>query len=209
VRRFTADAVTAAHPPPSDRSGAANLGRRRRKKRRCLIDIVEIPQRILFGITLARNQRQIATLISLAYKSGAWLRARHTTCSNGQSTGQQECLHDVSPVLFVRVCRRIAPGGAARNARSAADQAQLVLNWKTRARRLVQREDKGYFKEEASRSPSTQGDGSATPIPKVASRHLRHRLGDINALIDVRRQEAGEAPIAVYVMYNRPPSPSR
>src|SRR5436853_2356113 len=90
-------------------------------------------------------------------------------------------------------------------------QAQIemegVLNWKYQGPQgwFCLAEDKGYFKAEGLDITIDQGDGSATPIPKVASGTYDIGFGDINALIEFAARKPEEAPIAVYVMYNRPP----
>ena len=94
---------------------------------------------------------------------------------------------------------------------SAPAQAQtklkLVLNWKYQGPQgwFFLAEDKGYFKDEGLEVTIDQGDGSATPIPKVASGTYDIGFGDINALIEFAAKKPDEAPIAVYVLYNRPP----
>jgi NitT/TauT family transport system substrate-binding protein len=84
---------------------------------------------------------------------------------------------------------------------------RMVLNWKYQGPQgpFFVAIDKGYFKEEGLDVTIDQGDGSATPIPKVASGAYDIGFGDINALIDFASKHPAEAPIAVYVMFNRPP----
>ena len=50
-----------------------------------------------------------------------------------------------------------------------------------------------------------QGNGSGAPIPLVANGTYDVGFGDINALIEFAAIKPEDAPIAVYVMYNRPP----
>lgn len=111
-----------------------------------------------------------------------------------------------------RTCLLALAGALAFTAPLAAPaQAQtklkLVLNWKYQGPQgwFFIAEDKGYFKEEGLDVTIDQGDGSATPIPKVASGTYDIGFGDINALIEFAAKKPEEAPIAVYVMYNRPP----
>src|SRR5258708_35693700 len=67
---------------------------------------------------------------------------------------------------------------------SAQTKLKLVLNWKYQGPQgwFFIAEDKGYFKEEGLEITIDQGDGSATPIPKVASGTYDIGFGDINAL---------------------------
>jgi NitT/TauT family transport system substrate-binding protein len=89
----------------------------------------------------------------------------------------------------------------------AQTKLKMVLNWKYQGPQgfFFVAEDKGYFKAEGFEVTIDQGDGSATPIPKVASGTYDIGFGDINALIDFAAKRPEEAPIAVYVMFNRPP----
>ena len=89
----------------------------------------------------------------------------------------------------------------------AQTKLKLVLNWKYQGPQgwFFLADDKGYFKAEGLDVTIDQGDGSATPIPKVASGTYDIGFGDINALIEFAARKPEEAPIAVYVMYNRPP----
>jgi NitT/TauT family transport system substrate-binding protein len=90
---------------------------------------------------------------------------------------------------------------------AAQTRLKMVLNWKYQGPQgfFFVAEDKGYFKAEGLDVVIDQGDGSATPIPKVASGTYDIGFGDINALIDFASKRPEEAPIAVYVMFNRPP----
>src|ERR1700730_13525298 len=92
-------------------------------------------------------------------------------------------------------------------AASAQTKLKMVLNWKYQGPQgfFFVAQDKGYFKAEGLDVTIDQGDGSATPIPKVASGTYDIGFGDINALIDFAAKRPEEAPIAVYVMFNRPP----
>ncbi len=90
---------------------------------------------------------------------------------------------------------------------AAQTKLKMVLNWKYQGPQgfFFVAEDKGYFKQEGLEVTIDQGDGSATPIPKVASGAYDVGFGDINALIDFASKRPDEAPIAVYVMFNQPP----
>src|SRR5258708_25786821 len=89
----------------------------------------------------------------------------------------------------------------------AQTKLRMVLNWKYQGPQgfFFVADDKGYFKAEGIDITIDQGDGSATPIPKVASGAYDIGFGDINALIDFASKRPDEAPVAVYVMFNRPP----
>jgi NitT/TauT family transport system substrate-binding protein len=69
---------------------------------------------------------------------------------------------------------------------AAETSLKMVLNWKYQGPQgfFFVAVDKGYFKQEGLDVTIDQGDGSATPIPKVASGAYDVGFGDINALID-------------------------
>jgi NitT/TauT family transport system substrate-binding protein len=99
----------------------------------------------------------------------------------------------------------LAPFAA--TAANAQTKLKFVLNWKYQGPQgwFFVAEDKGYFKAEGLEVTIDQGDGSAAAVPKVASGAYDIGFGDINALIDFASKKPEEAPVAVYVMYNRPP----
>src|SRR5882724_4145099 len=129
---------------------------------------------------------------------------------------QMAAIHPANRSAFMTFTRRssllafagaIALAAPLATPASAQTKLKLVLNWKYQGPQgwFFIAEDKGYFKEEGIEITIDQGDGSATPIPKVASGAYDIGFGDINALIDFAAKRPDEAPIAVYVMFNRPP----
>ena len=78
----------------------------------------------------------------------------------------------------------------------AETKLKMVLNWKYQGPQgfFFVAQDKGYFKAEGIDLEIDQGDGSATPIPKVASGAYDVGFGDINALIDFASKHQEEAP---------------
>jgi NitT/TauT family transport system substrate-binding protein len=98
---------------------------------------------------------------------------------------------------------------AAATPAAAADTTKLkmVLNWKYQGPQgwFFLADDRGYFKAAGLDVTMDQGNGSGAPIPLVASGTYDIGFGDINALIEFAAKKPDEAPIAVYVMYNRPP----
>ncbi len=83
----------------------------------------------------------------------------------------------------------------------------MVLNWKYQGPQgwFFLADDRGYFKAAGLDVTMDQGNGSGAPIPLVANGTYDVGFGDINALIEFAAKKPEEAPIAVYVMYNRPP----
>jgi NitT/TauT family transport system substrate-binding protein len=99
-----------------------------------------------------------------------------------------------------------APLAAAAPA-SAETNLKMVLNWKYQGPQgwFFLADDRGYFKAAGLNVTLDQGNGSGAPIPLVANGTYDVGFGDINALIEFAAKKPDEAPIAIYVMYNRPP----
>lgn len=100
-------------------------------------------------------------------------------------------------------------GLAAISAPSASAQTKLkmVLNWKYQGPQgwFFLADDRGYFKAEGLEVTMDQGNGSGAGVPLVANGTYDVAFGDVNALIELAAKKPDDAPIAVYVMYNRPP----
>src|SRR3954471_11066686 len=94
---------------------------------------------------------------------------------------------------------------------SAPAQAQtklkMVLNWKYQGPQgwFFLADDRGYFKAEGIEMTIDQGNGSGAGVPLVANGTSHVAFGDVNALIELAAKKPDDAPIAVYMMYNRPP----
>ena len=90
---------------------------------------------------------------------------------------------------------------------SAQTKLKMVLNWKYQGPQgwFFLADDRGYFKANGLEVQMDQGNGSGAPIPLVANGTYDVGFGDINALIEFAAKKPEEAPIAVYMMYNRPP----
>ena len=84
---------------------------------------------------------------------------------------------------------------------------KMVLNWKYQGPQgwFFLADERGYFKAAGLDVTMDQGNGSGAPIPLVANGTYDVGFGDLNALIEFAAKKPEEAPIAVYVMYNRPP----
>ncbi len=90
---------------------------------------------------------------------------------------------------------------------AAATKLKMVLNWKYQGPQgwFFLADDRGYFKAAGIDMTIDQGNGSGAPIPLVANGTYDVGFGDINALIEFAAKKPADAPIAVYVIYNRPP----
>jgi len=89
----------------------------------------------------------------------------------------------------------------------ADTKLKMVLNWKYQGPQgwFFLAEDRGYFKAAGLDLTIDQGNGSGAPIPLVANGTYDVGFGDLNALIEFAAKKPDDAPIAVYVIYNRPP----
>jgi NitT/TauT family transport system substrate-binding protein len=90
---------------------------------------------------------------------------------------------------------------------NAQTKIKFVLNWKYQGPQgwFFLADDRGYFKSEGIEIVFDQGNGSGAAVPLVANGTYDVGFGDINALIEFAARKPDEAPIAVDVMYNRPP----
>jgi NitT/TauT family transport system substrate-binding protein len=89
----------------------------------------------------------------------------------------------------------------------AQTKLKFVLNWKYQGPQgwFFLADDRGYFKSEGIDIVIDQGNGSGAAVPLVANGTYDVGFGDINALIEFAAKKPEEAPIAVDVLYNRPP----
>ena len=89
----------------------------------------------------------------------------------------------------------------------ARTRIKLVLNWRWQGPQglFFLAEERGYFREAGIDIAIDQGDGSAAAITKVASGAYDAGFGDINAAIALAATRPAEAPLGVYMMFNRPP----
>lgn len=84
---------------------------------------------------------------------------------------------------------------------------RFLLNWKYEGPQgyYFLAQDKGYFRDEGIDVAFDQGQGSAAPAPQVLSGAYHMGFGDINALIELAARKIDNMPVAVAVLYNRPP----
>jgi NitT/TauT family transport system substrate-binding protein len=111
-----------------------------------------------------------------------------------------------SAVAFAIAAALAAPVAAAGPV-FAQTKLKMVLNWKYQGPQgwFFLADDRGYFKAAGLDVAIDQGNGSGAPIPLVANGTYDVGFGDINALIEFAAKKPEDAPIAVYVIYNRPP----
>jgi len=89
----------------------------------------------------------------------------------------------------------------------AQTKIRMVLNWKYEGPQgmFFLGDDRGYFRQEGLDVTFDQGNGSGAAVPLVANGAYDMGFGDINALIELSAKKPDEAPIGVFMLYNRPP----
>ena len=92
-------------------------------------------------------------------------------------------------------------------AAQADTKIKLVLNWKYEGPQgmFFLAQDRGYFKQADLDVTFDQGNGSGAAVPQVANGAYDMGFGDINALIELAAKKPDDAPIGVFMLYNRPP----
>ena len=95
----------------------------------------------------------------------------------------------------------------AATAAQADTRIRLVLNWKYEGPQgmFFLAQDRGYFKQAGLDVAFDQGNGSGAAVPQVANGAYDMGFGDINALIELAAKQPDQAPIGVFMLYNRPP----
>ncbi len=97
--------------------------------------------------------------------------------------------------------------GSVATAQPALTKIKLTLGWKTQgsdAPYMVAK-DKGYFAAEGLDVSIDQGEGSAATVTRIMSGAWDAGFGDINAIVQNASTRPAEAPVMVYLMWNRPP----
>ena len=112
-----------------------------------------------------------------------------------------------------KLCRRHAIAGALLGlaspawAQAAPVKLKMILNWKYEGPQgwFFLADDRGYFRDEGIEISFDQGNGSAAGVPLVANGSYDVAFGDINALTELAAKRTDNMPVAVAVLYNRPP----
>ncbi|GGC79544.1 ABC transporter substrate-binding protein [Chelatococcus reniformis] len=101
----------------------------------------------------------------------------------------------------------IAGGLLATAARADEVKIKFTLGWKTQGSdaAFFYAKDKGYFKDEGLDVVIDQGEGSGATVTRIMSGAYDAGFGDVNAIIQNASAKPDEAPVMVYMMWNRPP----
>lgn len=112
--------------------------------------------------------------------------------------------------LLNRICLAVGAATLAFALPATAQEAtkiKFTLDWKIQGVHawFYWAQDKGYFKAENLDVTIDQGEGSAAAVSRVMSGTYQAGVGDINAIIQGASTKPGEAPVMVYMIYNRAP----
>jgi len=110
--------------------------------------------------------------------------------------------------MFARIAGTIAVAlSLATSAAAQETTIKFTLGWKTQGSdaAFFYAKDHGFYKAEGLNVVIDQGEGSGATVTRIMSGAYDAGFGDVNAIIQNASTRLQDAPVMVYMMWNRPP----
>jgi NitT/TauT family transport system substrate-binding protein len=117
--------------------------------------------------------------------------------------------HVNQETVMLKRLTALSVGSSLRQARRSRRRPPSSSRWAGRPRArdaaFFYARDKGYFKAEGLNVVIDQGEGSGATVTRIMGGAYDAGFGDVNAIIQNAAPSPAEAPVMVYMMWNRPP----